>query len=1320
MKYKDRARITASIDDRLDGSVWSDDADRNSNKFVNNVHNKSKHYQQSDERRVSTAEYFDAIVNAIAPGPLDIPPFNGLQQSFSQNASNKFTTTLRAITDHLMHSAEKVYTGSKSSSNVEYSLNNLETDFGDEAAINRSPPHRVVAVIQHPHNVFVQYHLLTDRLFNHNVLYCTALVSPPNNIRVQATSNSSAVVQWDFDGESVDGFVVKYIHEPSSGQRDSERWKAMTIMDPSARHLHIAQLTTHKPYAFCVLAIRQNRQGACSDPPTTIDRLMPTHMVSNLVVAWKTSNSVMLKWDYSGPQPIGFYVNQTGRKDYFDQHLQLKGMVSPGFRQELDGRQREHLWTTLRPYMEYTFHVGVRELPPSEKEYWPQEKVVRTDPAGPPFVDVPEFLESQEAGTALIRLRCASEEYGPISHYWLIVVPGNFTQDDVLNLDSSSLQKSTAHMKPRREHLGASHRSVLAGDSGHTVKKARKANKHNTHNRYIIHASKSLAFFISPVFVLLISYFFRRFLHEPRMVRGAYIAAGIPVLEMQQMQRDDRPFPLGDGQIYDGYENWPLDSNSRYRLMMRAFAREDSVRNNERPFEYRAPMQEPLAKRYSDSMLSEPFSTKMAAHTRDARASNLWLIAPLVAVLIIALIVGMLVIWWLRCNKKGSNRGANRHGSITKVALAGSSIPSETSKLLVSGDVYGRQVMNPYDQMNANGGCAIETSVDMYPLHQTHHPTSSATTQNYSSVPVPMPLLPSSGGVVGGHTLSHPPIPISELAAHIEKLKLNNNALFQQEYESIETGQHFTWDHSNMDENKSKNRYANVVAYDHSRVVLNVIDAIPNSDYINANYVDGYEKAKAYIATQGPLPETFADFWRMVWEENSVTIVMLTKLEERNRIKCDQYWPTRGSSLYGSIQVTLLETLELAHYTIRTMRLQHRGSTELRDVKHLQYTAWPDHGVPDHPTPFLIAKGYFSAGIGRTGAFIVIDCMLERLRYENTVDIYGCVTALRSQRSYMVQTEDQYIFIHDSVLDAVLSGSTEVPAGKLYTHIQALLQIQPVDQASGMELEFRHLATLKMLNSRCVVANLPVNRPKNRLVNMVPYDSTRVILHAIPGLEGSDYINASWIDGYRQRGAYIATQGPLPHTANDFWRMIWECESSIVVMMIKTREMGREKCCEYWPAESGAQFGQLVIEPIAEYNMPQYVLREFRITDTQSGQTRTIRHFQYTEWPEQGPPKSAELFIDFIHQVHRTKTQFGVEGPITVHCSTGASRTGVFIALSIIIDRMKLEHVVDVFTTVKLLRTERQNMVQDKEQYHFCYQAALEFLATYDNLYQMQ
>ena len=98
--------------------------------------------------------------------------------------------------------------------------------------------------------------------------------------------------------------------------------------------------------------------------------------------------------------------------------------------------------------------------------------------------------------------------------------------------------------------------------------------------------------------------------------------------------------------------------------------------------------------------------------------------------------------------------------------------------------------------------------------------------------------------------MSHPPIPIMDLAAHIDDLKVDDNLKFSSEYESIEPGQQFTWDNSSMECNKHKNRYANVIAYDHSRVVLQPVDGVPGSDYINANYCDGYRKANAYIATQ--------------------------------------------------------------------------------------------------------------------------------------------------------------------------------------------------------------------------------------------------------------------------------------------------------------------------------------------------------------------------------------------------------------------------------------------------------------------------------------
>ncbi|KAK5919823.1 hypothetical protein CgunFtcFv8_023686 [Champsocephalus gunnari] len=560
----------------------------------------------------------------------------------------------------------------------------------------------------------------------------------------------------------------------------------------------------------------------------------------------------------------------------------------------------------------------------------------------------------------------------------------------------------------------------------------------------------------------------------------------------------------------------------------------------------------------------------------------------------------------------------------------------------------------------------------------------------------------------------HPPIPVTDLADHIERLKANDGLRFSQEYESVDPGQQFTWENSNMEVNKPKNRYANVIAYDHSRVVLTSVDgkgsAVPGSDYINANYIDGYRKQNAYIATQGPLPETLSDFWRMVWEQRSNTIVMMTRLEEKSRVKCDQYWPSRGTETYGMIQVTMLDTVELATYSVRTFALYKNGSSEKRELRQFQFMAWPDHGVPEYPTPILAflrrVKACNPPDAGPHGGPLQCgggqDWLLHRDR---------CHAGAHEAR----ETEDQYIFIHEALLEAATCGNTEVPARNLYAHIQKLTQPPPGETVTAMELEFKRLANSKAHTSRFISANLPCNKFKNRLVNIMPFESTRVCLQPIRGVEGSDYINASCIDGYRQQKAYLATQGPLAETTEDFWRMLWEHNSTIVVMLTKLREMGREKCHQYWPAERSARYQYFVVDPMAEYNMPQYILREFKVTDARDGQSRTIRQFQFTDWPEQGVPKTGEGFIDFIGQVHKTKEQFGQDGPITVHCSAGVGRTGVFITLSIVLERMRYEGVVDLFQTVKTLRTQRPAMVQTEDQYQLCYRAALEYLGSFDH-----
>ncbi|XP_045332961.1 receptor-type tyrosine-protein phosphatase F isoform X19 [Leopardus geoffroyi] len=734
-----------------------------------------------------------------------------------------------------------------------------------------------------------------------------------------------------------------------------------------------------------------------------------------------------------------------------------------------------------------------------------------------------------------------------------------------------------------------------------------------------------------------------------------YVAAQVDVLP--------ETFTLGDKKSYRGFYNRPLSPDLSYQCFVLAS------------------LKEPLdQKRYASSPYSDEIVVQVTPAQQQEEPEMLWVTGPVLAVILIILIVIAILLFKSKQERKRTHSPSSKDEQsigLKDSLLAHSSDPVEMRRL------------------------------------------------NYQTPGSSVPSCPNISSM-----RDHPPIPITDLADNIERLKANDGLKFSQEYESIDPGQQFTWENSNLEVNKPKNRYANVIAYDHSRVILTSIDGVPGSDYINANYIDGYRKQNAYIATQGPLPETMGDFWRMVWEQRTATVVMMTRLEEKSRVKCDQYWPARGTETYGLIQVSLLDTVELATYTVRTFALHKSGSSEKRELRQFQFMAWPDHGVPEYPTPILaflrrvkacnpLDAGpmvvHCSAGVGRTGCFIVIDAMLERMKHEKTVDIYGHVTCMRSQRNYMVQTEDQYVFIHEALLEAATCGHTEVPARSLYAHIQKLGQVPPGESVTAMELEFKLLASSKAHTSRFISANLPCNKFKNRLVNIMPYELTRVCLQPIRGVEGSDYINASFLDGYRQQKAYIATQGPLAESTEDFWRMLWEHNSTIIVMLTRLREMGREKCHQYWPAERSARYQYFVVDPMAEYNMPQYILREFKVTDARDGQSRTIRQFQFTDWPEQGVPKTGEGFIDFIGQVHKTKEQFGQDGPITVHCSAGVGRTGVFITLSIVLERMRYEGVVDMFQTVKTLRTQRPAMVQTEDQYQLCYRAALEYLGSFDH-----
>ncbi|XP_045908158.1 protein tyrosine phosphatase receptor type Ma isoform X4 [Micropterus dolomieu] len=573
----------------------------------------------------------------------------------------------------------------------------------------------------------------------------------------------------------------------------------------------------------------------------------------------------------------------------------------------------------------------------------------------------------------------------------------------------------------------------------------------------------------------------------------------------------------------------------------------------------------------------------------------------------------------------------------------------------------------------------------------------------------------------------HPAIRVADLLQHITQMKCAEGYGFKEEYESFFEGQSAPWDSAKKDENRMKNRYGNIIAYDHSRVRLQALEGEQSSDYINANYVDGYHRPNHYIATQGPMQETVFDFWRMVWQENTAAIVMVTNLVEVGRVKCCKYWPD-DTEIYRDIKVTLIETELLSEYVIRTFAVEKRGAHEIREIRQFHFTGWPDHGVPYHATGLL---GFIrrvksktltnagpmvvhcSAGAGRTGCFIVIDIMLDMAEREGVVDIYNCVRELRSRRVNMVQTEEQYVFIHDAILEACLCGDTTIPASQLRSVYYDMNRLDPQTNSSPIKEEFRtlNMVTPTLRVEDCSIALLPRNHEKNRCMDVLPPDRCLPFLITIDG-ESSNYINAALMDSYKQPSAFIVTQHPLPNTVKDFWRLVLDYHCTSIVMLNDVDPA--QLCPQYWPENGVHRHGPIQVEFVSADLEEDIISRIFRIYNAARPQDgyRMVQQFQFLGWPMyRDTPMSKRSFLKLIRQVDKWQEEYdGGEGRTVVHCLNGGGRSGTFCAISIVCEMLQHQRSVDVFHAVKTLRNNKPNMVDLLDQYKFCYEVALEYL----------
>ncbi|XP_058177653.1 receptor-type tyrosine-protein phosphatase kappa [Anopheles ziemanni] len=554
--------------------------------------------------------------------------------------------------------------------------------------------------------------------------------------------------------------------------------------------------------------------------------------------------------------------------------------------------------------------------------------------------------------------------------------------------------------------------------------------------------------------------------------------------------------------------------------------------------------------------------------------------------------------------------------------------------------------------------------------------------------------------------------------------------------------------------NALKNQNPKCIPYDYNRVVLDKYDNTPDSDYINASYVDSLLKPNAYIVTQGPTEDTVLDFWRMVWQENCSCIVMLTKTFDFTKVMCVQYWPPNKEKeeIYGDMHITIQSEEELANFHIRTFRLfklnKDNAVAEERLLLQFHYTEWHSHTCPfsnailefrrrvrsvvgtiikanSRIGPMLV---HCNDGGGRSGVYLAIDANMELAEEEDSFHVFGYLKKLRQSRKGLIENVEQYKFVYDTLEEFIICGNSWFPVTELSQRLKEKSLKDPVSKMNSYQREYAQICkqTPRFTIGDCAGGHRGDNREKNRDVLCVPPDNFRPYLSSFQGNSFTDYINAVFVDGYTKPREYIVTEWPLQKTCGEFWSLVYDHECSAVVVLCQPPHNSQQYPA-FWPeGRHSKKYGPVfTIDHISHQhysNIKSWIFRinkkVISLTELMAGvkaPPRTVQLFQLTCWPMgHKVPTSTNSLVELMNMVERwrQKTDYG---PVCVVSPDGRSRAGVYCAANACIEQVIQHGEVDVFQAVKTVRRHRPQLVDNMTEYKYCYDLVLHYVLHYLN-----